>query len=36
MDTKGRWTPHSKLLDKKVTAKHFHAVNEKPFEMVNL
>ena len=28
--------PHLKLLDKKVTAMHFHTVNENPFETVNL
>ena len=28
--------PHSKLLDEKVTAMHFHTVNENPFETVNL
>ena len=28
--------PHSKLLDKKVTALHFHTVNENPFETVSL
>ena len=28
--------PHLKLLDEKVTATHFHTVNENPFETVNL
>ena len=28
--------PHSKLLDKKVTAMHFHTINENPFKTVNL
>ena len=28
--------PHLKLLDEKVTAMHFHTVNENPFETVNL
>ena len=28
--------PHSKLLDKKVTAMHLHTVNENPFKTVNL
>ena len=28
--------PHLKLLDKKVTAMHFHTVNGNPFETVNL
>ena len=28
--------PHLKLLDEKVTAMHFHTINENPFETVNL
>ena len=37
MDTKGRCPPPiSKLLDEKVTAMHFHTINENPFETVNL
>ena len=28
--------PHLKLLDEKVTATHFHTINENPFETVNL
>ena len=28
--------PPFKLLDKKVTAMHFHTINENPFKMVNI